>query len=284
MRKTSDRVAGGVGAVLLGLFLLTGLAGPGQAAQVLGSFDTIAAFGASDGPEGIALGDQGNLWLVASGQPVVQVTSTGAVVSSFDSGLSSLEGIVRTGSNLLVSNSVDAASGGGLYEFTQAGAQVGSVQVVDPPSADPDGVALGPMGSTLVADDGDESIYFFDSAGMLTATILTTAALGIEVDEPEGIAFDPVSGEIFVADDSSGTGSIYRISTTGTVLDSFVLPGFDDPEGLAFDAVNRILWVADDNNGAVIQVDPFAAPEPSVGLLLLVAAAVWRRWAVHRSS
>ena len=270
-----------------------------------GSFDTSSTLSA--GPEGIAfdpasgnliMGASKNFGGVSGTSTIVEVTTAGAFINSFGVPLGSVEGLgILPNGNLLLSNSVSGGSGGGLFEYTRGGVAVGGGinLTIDPPSGDPDGAVLHTGSNTLfVTDDVDEKIYEFDLAGTLLSSIDTQAILAA-FDEPEGIDFDPITGNLLVVDDSGGTRSLYELTTAGALIDvhnleiltaGAVTPlgPFSDPEGAAFDPATRNLYVAFDNDAAVgifnLTAPVTTVPEPTSMLLLgagLVALGLWRR-------
>ena len=128
--------------------------------------------------------------------------------------------------------------------------------VIDPPSGDPKGTVLHTGTNTLfVADDDTHHVFEFNLDGTLLSQFDTTT-IDPSFDETEGIDFDPVTGHLFVASDSSGTQSVYMLTTSGSVISvtdmATATPGgFTDPEGIAYDAVSKTLYVAFDSNGQV---------------------------------
>lgn len=261
------------------------LSTPAGAAAILATFD-VSGLGLEGDGTGIAIAPNGDIVLTAflssnnTQSLIVQVTSDfSAVVDSDLVDLNGVHGITfLPNGNALLSNSETGAASG-LYEYdlaTDAIVAAGVRLVTDPPAGDADGVAIEPgTGNFWIADDTDEAIYEFDAAGVLQSTIFTAQLQptpDTAIDEPEGITFDPLTGNIFFADDSAGTRRIYEITTAGVVVQDFALSGADDPSGLEFDPVNRVLWVIDNNNEVVLRVDPFAVPAP--GPLALLGAGL----------
>ncbi len=273
------------------LLLISGMPFKVQALpmSLIGSFDTSFGSRGTPGPEGIAFDpDSGNLFLVASNDyglspdtsTIVEVTTSGAFVRSFGVSLDQVEGLhILSNGNLLLSNSTSASSGGGVYEYTTDGNPVGTGLNIttDPPSADNDGAVLHTGTNTIfVADDSDEAIYEFALDGTLLNTISTTGILSA-FNEPEGIDFDPLTGNLLVVDDSGGTSSLYELSTTGDLIEVHDLitltagattPAgpFNDPEGIAFDPTTRTVYVAFDNDRAVGIFSLGGGPKPPVSV------------------
>ena len=259
------------------------------------SFSTADTLG--DGPEGITFDPYtGNLLLVSSSgitpgiddSRVISVTTSGVAAGALQSiGLSSIEGINGVGPDSFVISNSTSSSEGGLYTYSYAANTFGSQIITNPPSGDSDGVTFhSGTGSYWVADDSDERIYEFDGSGNELSSILTTG-IDSAFDEPEGIDYDPVSGRLFIVDDSTGTGDLFEISTDGTLLDQHDLQampglaGLTDPEGVAFDPFSDRLYIAFDNEQTVgiFQIErSIQVPEPSsIALILLGCAALFCR-------
>jgi uncharacterized protein YjiK len=122
--------------------------------------------------------------------------------------------------------------------------------VIDPPSRDPTGVVYTGSGSILVVDD--RQIFRLDLDGTLLDSLDTTT-INSGFDDAEGVEVDPVSGNIFVADDDGGTRSIYVLTPSWQVVSvtetAIATPGgFNDPEGLAYDSASKTLYVAFDKD------------------------------------
>jgi uncharacterized protein YjiK len=232
---------------------------------LIGSFATPSGVGGFDGPDGVAFHPgSGNLFVADSATDrIIQMTTAGAVVTSFQTNLAGFpEGIdVLPNGNLVVCDqNLD-----NLTEYTTAGALVGTIDI----SASSDwsnGVAHRASDNSYFVTDDDEvfaaaAIYHFGASGNLIATI-DTAALGYS--EPEGIEYDPVSGHVLMVEDD--TDMFVELTTSGTVLDTIdlaALTGFDDPEGLGYDAANGILYVAFDGNDRIANFRFTAVPEPA---------------------
>ena len=253
-------------------------------AQAL-SLSFVSAFDFED-PDGVAFDPMSGNLFVVSGAPdstVTEVTTTGGVVSSFPTtgfpgvqGISINPGIVNT---LLVPSQDDIDSAVG--EFTKAGVFVPSPPGIGFPiggiSEDADGIIFHtPRNSIFTADDADEAIYEFSTAGVLLNTILTEM-IDPDFDEPHGITFDPLTGNLLVVDD--GTSSLFELTPTGGFVmktDLLALSGFDDPEGVTIDRANNKLYVAFTNEGKIGEFNIInSVPVPSTILLLGAGGLAW---------
>jgi YD repeat-containing protein len=95
-------------------------------------------------------------------------------------------------------------------------------------------------------------------------TEVTTLAAGPALQRPLGVAIDPASGNVYVAD--SRNHQIKAISETGvvTILAGSGVPGladgvgnaaqFHEPTGIVFDPVSKVLYVADRQNHLIRRV------------------------------
>jgi len=142
----------------------------------------------------------------------------------------------------------------------------------------PGGIAADKEGNIYVADYGNHRIRVISAEGNVKTLAgsgkqgsTDGAALAAEFSFPQGLAVDPLSGDVLVAD--YGNESIRMVSLK-TGLVSTVAgtdePGFDDgdkasfnqPRGVACDAKGNI-YVADRGNHAVRIISPAAAPSSS---------------------
>ena len=228
-------------------------------------------------PDGLAFDStNGSLWVV-DGSSVTNIETDGTFKSSF-ADPNSLDGITVFGSDLVVVQSGDAD----LKQVTKAGAPVGTISPT-PNTYDgsADGIHYDPLTNQFfLADDTDEMIYILASDGTIVSSFSTKAILP-DFDEPEGITYDPISGNILVVDDSGGTSSLYELSITGMLIGSIDLAalnlgGQGDAEGIALDTQTNTLFIAYDNEDVLISYSYSATPPaPDViplpaGLPLLV--------------
>ncbi len=133
------------------------------------------------------------------------------------------------------------------------------------------GIAAAPNEVVYVADAGNHAIRSVDANGAVT-TVAGTGSPGFyddqgsfaEFNNPQGVAFDPITNSIYVAD--SGNHSVRRIDSSGNVT---TLAGdgtagftngqgaaarFNNPKGVAVDNLGRVL-VADTGNHVVRRID-----------------------------
>jgi DNA-binding beta-propeller fold protein YncE len=213
-------------------------------------------------------------------------------------------GAVLPGGDILFTDYTNAIEGGS--RLRRRNVQTGAVTTVS---------SAGLFRQTLNFAISGNTLYLTDHTGFaspilprilkfdLTTNTQTVLSSGGSLVEPHGIAIDPSSGDLYVADENGDNGRILRVDpitgsqtvvTTGGLL--------MDPVDLTFDAQRKLL-VADirgANPSVVVRVDPLSgaqslvtpaafgqnfwgitvvAPEPAccTSLLLISAAVVSRR-------
>jgi len=191
------------------------------------STSIITATSITEGP--FLKSDIGTLWVSDGGDFIYKVfmTDPTQTVSSWDCGTSSPFGVEYVnGYVYYVDYSTDY-----LYQKTLAGADVASWDIGDY-SGDPYG--LGWNGTHfLIADRGDDKIYFADPSDPTTSSGFITYT---GISYVESVTFD---GTYIWAGDT-GTDTVYKLTQSGgDPLASW--PAGGDPNGLTHDGTN--LWV-----------------------------------------
>jgi streptogramin lyase len=146
-------------------------------------------------------------------------------------------------------------------------------------SADPEGVTYGVVGGQevlFIADGVDNEVYKFDLSGQLLDNWDTTI---FGLDDPEGIEFDPVSGNLFLI--KTPDTSLFEVTIDGTLVNEYDISAanLDTPAGVALapnstDPSRTSVYIVDrgiDNNtdpnahndGKVYEVSP--PPPPPAG-------------------
>ncbi|MEM6439818.1 MAG: hypothetical protein AAF763_09030 [Pseudomonadota bacterium] len=129
------------------------------------------------------------------------------------------------------------------------------------------GVSVGPS-SVFVSSDNTEQIFELDLMAPSLLQILDYETIVGGDSEPEGLAIDPFTGNLLVADDDTGNGVIYELTTAGVLVDSFGLDplaaflGFEiSPSSLSVDvATNRLFLGSIGEN----RIDVFQIEDPSM--------------------
>jgi hypothetical protein len=238
-----------------------------------GSFST-ADFAEEEeeyGPSGIAHDPEtGDLFLADSSLAIVaRTTTSGTSLSGFEAPGYGTTGIDVVAGQLVVCRDEEQEDGDqdSLWIFSKLGALVDIIDISDV-SSEPSGVTEGPEGTWYVSDVDLGAILHLDADGNLLASI-PVDALG----EPEGVDYDPVTGDLFFVSDYNAL--LYQITTDGQLVDAWdllELSGFEDPEGVAIDAATRTIWISFDRDHAVGR---FTLPEPAgAGAALAALAAL----------
>ena len=95
---------------------------------------------------------------------------------------------------------------------------------------------------------------------------------GFDFADPDGIAFDASSGNLFIVsdDDANDVQVISEVTTDGTLVDTFELPDSPDVEGLSvLPNGNLLIAEQDDENSAVQEIAPDGSGEISGGISFL---------------
>lgn len=204
------------------------------------------------GPDGIAYHpDEDELYAVdSSNATIYRLTTAGELLDSWASPVPAFyEGIA-----VLADGDLIVADGGigNMTFFTpdlfKAGPPVDLTQV----SPAPNGIVLIEETDTLfVTDDNVLGILELDFDGRLLGQLATTDIEPAFL-EPEGIAYEPLSGHLLAVDDDQG--KLYEITMDGQLVrevDLEALTGFSDPEGLSYHAPTQTLYIAFDSDGQV---------------------------------
>ena len=217
---------------------------------LLRSFSTEATI--DRGPDGIAYHpDEDELFAVdSSNATIYRLTTDGELLDSWaNPELAFYEGI----GTLPDGNLVVADGGmGTLTVFTPDLLMVQAPLDLTQVSAAPNGIVMVEETDTLfITDDNVLQIMEIDINGQLLGQ-LTTTEIEPSFLEPEGIAYEPVSGHLLAVDDDQA--KLYEITQDGELVrevDLEALTGFSDPEGLSYHAPTQTLYIAFDSDGQV---------------------------------
>jgi len=143
-------------------------------------------------------------------------------------------------------------------------------------------VVLGPS-SAFVGSDTTQQIFEIDLIAPSLVQVLEYQTIVGGDDEPEGLAINPFTGNLLVADDQTGNGVIYELTTDGVFVAAFdldplaALQGFAiSPSSLSVDAATNRLFLGsiDENRIDVFRIeDPSAVPLGPTAPLLIGALA-----------
>jgi hypothetical protein len=234
--------------------------------------------GMANGPNYIAIGATGNVWIVtgnANGLPAQGTVSIlSPLLGSFLSGASGYTAGGLDASNFIA---IDGAGNGwvtnqlgGITKVTPAGAfPFGTSGVTDPTLSNPFGLAIDGGGNAWVISSGD--ISHKPASVLKVANNGTILATGLQVGTaPQNIAIDG-GGNAWVTDQASG--SVRVLSNAGTILSGstgYQGSGIPDAYGIGIDGSGDV-WVTSITNNSVIEligvgqpvITPFAAAMPT---------------------
>ena len=253
---------------LLGVFLVVLLSSFLKVDYTVAApFEIVNTFEApqDSSPRGLAW-DGTYLWLSDDAQDMIyKLTTNGEVVTSFawpsEFGTAPY-GLTWDGEYLrIVSNSDDK-----ILKLTTEGVWVSEFAAPNPPYQSPQGITWD--GSTLWLSDNGYGTTYPPSVNQLTTdgAIIFSFQLDCDTRSLRGLAYDGVNLWLLV--DTGRT--IYRISTSGEILESFDLS--DDigisgyVYGLTWDDSN--LWVATRSPAAIYQLKPVYELQPSIEIIL----------------
>jgi sugar lactone lactonase YvrE len=189
-------------------------------------------------PDGMVVDKTGNLY-VCEGHGIKRVTSDGAV-TAFAGGLSD-------------GYPVDGIGTAAVFDY-------------------PHGLAMDGAGNLYVAEYGNRLIRKITPAAVVTTiagggtSLQDGPALSVSLDSISGIAYDPLSGNIYVSGYINHTirkltpgGQVITVAGEADVPGIYDGPGadarFNQPDGLAVDRLGN-LYVADSQNHTIRKIDP----------------------------
>ena len=180
--------------------------------EVPGPIDEVKTVNSANAAN-IAAGPDGALWFTEPQVDAIGRITTGGVVTSFTSGISSgsRPNVITSGPDgaLWFTETDNPAIGrittaGVVTEFTQG----------LPSTAMPTGITSGPDGNLWFTDPGDDAIGRITPQG-----VVTEFTQGLVGGLPAAITNGPDGALWFTVDDGPGTGSIGRITTQGIIIE-----------------------------------------------------------------
>lgn len=231
-----------------------------------GSLTSLATYSAS---RGLALDDQGRLYVAASG--TIHRIPKGGTTSAFVT-LSNAVGLFfdKLSGNLFSAN-------GGSNTISKITAQ-GTITTYASGLNGPRNLVMDNRGYLYVSNTNSNNIIEVDPNG--TKRIFATS-----LSSPRGIAYGS-DGFFYVANNANGT--VVRIDTAGNV--SSFMTGLSAPDGIAFDDTGN-LYIVNRGGGNLLKRDPLGnvttlsslgggqsivigVPEPSATILTIFSAAI----------
>jgi VCBS repeat-containing protein len=132
------------------------------------------------------------------------------------------------------------------YRFTPAGLALPATSFQSF-SREATGVTFDPASRSLYISD-DNRYMIYRTAESNPGTVLNSFSTRSFATDPEDVAFDVTTGNLFIVDGGQGTlspRSIFEVSPTGQLLATLRLPSaITDPEALAFDPVRQVFYVS----------------------------------------
>jgi serine/threonine protein kinase, bacterial len=264
--------------------VVTTLAGDGT----VGSADGSASAASFSGPNGVAVGSGGAVYvadssnnlirMVSSAGDVTTIAGTGAQGSANGAG-SAASFFSPGGVAVTATGEIFVADGGNnlIREVSSAGAVTtfagdGLIGSADGAAADasfdlPYGVAVDSAGNLYIGDFNNNLVREVTSAGVVSTVVGAGDAM---LDFPAGVAVD-AAGNVYIADSDnnvireiSAVGVISTVAGNGTVGSADGSDGvatFDTPTGVAVDAAGNI-YVADGGNNLIRLITPVAVAGP----------------------
>ncbi|MEX1311736.1 MAG: hypothetical protein AB1Z65_15025 [Candidatus Sulfomarinibacteraceae bacterium] len=108
--------------------------------------------------------------------------------------------------------------------------------------------------TVYITDTSGGDVDLYDGLGVYISSFPVDAYTTF----PEGIAFNPLSGTLFVVNGSGGN-QVHEFSTGGTWIANYPLPGTSQ-DGIAWDYVRNCFWVYDSGTDTVRQFNPVFQP------------------------
>lgn len=232
----------------LGSAYVSGIGGSPLLTVDAGSTTTVAASGLTLTPSGVAVSQNGNVYLVDTTTNTLYKSASGAALAAFATGTtgtafkSAAQVAVDGAGNVYVADAgnnriVQLTASGTASALSFFGAS-GTTTALSAPA----GVAVDGEGTLYVADTGNNRVLKIPALGVAS----TLAFSGLS--SPRSVAVD-TAGDVFVAD--SGNARIVELSASSVQSVVSISPSLVTPGGLAVDAAGDLL-IADSSNQNVV--------------------------------
>ena len=215
-----------------------------------------------------------NLPLAATAPTVVGTLVNDVATSAWTPPSPDPSGIVLLNSGeLLVSDSevneiVALFTGDNLFRISTDGSLLGTATTAGSVSNEPTGLGYNPSNQHLfVSDDDFVRVREIDPGtdglhGTIDDVVSVIDVAAVGVGDPEGIEYDPATGDLFILDGigneiyrlSAGTDGVFATADdTVSSFDTAVL-GTGDPEGLGLDTDRGVLLITDRVTDSIFEV------------------------------
>jgi streptogramin lyase len=191
-------------------------------------------------PNGITVGPDGDLWFTEQfGDKIGQLTTNGQFAEYPTPSTQQLAGITE-------------GPDGNLWFAVSLGHAIGVLNATShavteytlPALAEPKNITVGPDGNLWFTDPGTNSVGKITTSGQYTEYSLNSVSI---VANPDGIVSDPATKSLWITEDFYGY--IAQISTSGTVLNEYQVPGNDpSPSAITIDSSGNI-WFSEKGLG-----------------------------------
>ena len=152
------------------------------------------------------------LWVAQERPELVLVTPSGRELRRFDTGFSRVRAVTVEGDTVI------AGDGWGTFQrYDRHGRAIGGTFTPPAGMRDIEGVHLDPDGTMFFVGDDPAFVVALSPDGLETLRI-DGETLEPPLREPQGIARDPVSGNLLVIDDNEGLNAIFEMTAAGELL------------------------------------------------------------------
>ena len=190
------------------------------------------------------------LWVAVEGPQIFLITPGGRELRRLEPGMRSIRALAVEREGLLLADGL-----GGFQRMTREGALVGEPFRLAPGLYDIEGIHRAPDGSYLVVEDDEARILRVAPDGTI-AMELWGGRLSPALEEPQGVARDPLTGNILVVDDNEGLNALVEMTPEGTILSVTPLsPWGFDAEGVAVHAPSGTLFIGFDSGERIAVFD-----------------------------
>jgi hypothetical protein len=195
--------------------------------------------------------------LVASGQAIQSSFPVAPAGTAF---LGGLEFDCNSGIVWIVDETNDIVSA-----YDAAGHFLKSYPAIPPPGSavtapQPIGVGINAATGMLWVGDEAEVVYELNPhTGAATGIAWPTTPA---ITDVSGVAVNPLTGNVYVAQDSGTPRKIVEFTPSGAVVQTINLPATGssaDPDGLAYDVANNWFYLGDDTANTIYRVDATGA-------------------------